>query len=97
MVQKWVRPIKNAVKAYEDAGKVATEATINIRTVADLGQEEEFVEKYKKNISNVLKGKTRKINLYGILYGSNLGIVFFMYAGVFKFSAWMIATDKEPV
>ena len=39
-------------KAQEEAGKVATEATINIRTVADLGRQNEFAEKYDRRDLN---------------------------------------------
>lgn len=35
-------------KAYEDAGQIATEATINIRTVASLAKEYKFYNKYVK-------------------------------------------------
>ena len=35
-------------QVFEDAGKCTTEATINIRTVASLGREDYFVEKYRE-------------------------------------------------
>jgi len=39
-------------KALEGAGKIATEATINIRTVADLGREDAFAQKYEHNTTS---------------------------------------------
>ena len=39
-------------KALEAAGKIATEVTINIRTVADLGREETFAQKYEHNTTS---------------------------------------------
>ena len=83
-------------KAVEHAGKIATEATINIRTVASLGREDAFATKYEENMTKPLEGKTVKINLYGFMYGASLGIIFMMYAGVFYFAAWMISTNKLP-
>ena len=35
-------------QVFEDAGKCTNEATMNIRTVASLGLEDHFVEKYRK-------------------------------------------------
>ena len=81
-------------KAMEGAGKIATEATINIRTVADLCREETFAQKYEHNTAKIIANKSGKINLYGFMYGASLGIIFLMYAGVFYFAAWMIANDK---
>ena len=81
-------------KAQEKAGKIATEATINIRTVADLGREDHFTAKYDDNVRETISGKTMKINLYGFLYGASLGIIFMMYAGVFYFAAWLINSGR---
>jgi len=36
----------------EGAGKIVTQTTINIRTVADLGREETFAQKYEHNIAS---------------------------------------------
>ena len=38
------------LKAFEEAGKIATETTLNIRTVASLTKEKFFFEKYKKSL-----------------------------------------------
>jgi len=74
--------------------KIATEATRNIRTVAGLGREDEFVLKYKQNINQILQGKAKKIHFYAFMFGLSLGNIFFMFAGVFYFAAWMVANDK---
>ena len=41
-------------QVFEDAGKCTTEATMNIRTVASLGREDHFVEKYRKGFKPLL-------------------------------------------
>lgn len=38
-------------KAYEEAGKIATEATLNLRTVASLTKEEKFFKNYEKSLN----------------------------------------------
>lgn len=77
-------------KAIEDASKVATEATINIRTVAGLGRELHFAEVYRTNMETTFAGKAKKIHIYGFLYGASLGVMFLMYAGLFTFAAFLI-------
>ena len=81
-------------KARENSGKIATEAMMNIRTVTDLGQEENFSKKYDKSVAESVRRKMNKVNLYGFLYGANIGIVFMMYAGVFFFSAWLLQSGR---
>ncbi|CBY34589.1 unnamed protein product [Oikopleura dioica] len=77
-------------QAIENASKVATEATTNIRTVASLGRKAYFGKVYKDNIDVTFEGKVQKINIYGILYGASLGVMFFMFAGLFRFSMYLI-------
>jgi hypothetical protein len=69
---------------------VATECTANIRTVAGLGREKHFAKLYDNNMEAISKGKSKGIISYGFLYGSTLGIMYFMYAGIFRFSMYLI-------
>ena len=58
-------------KAYEEAGKIATEATLNIRTVASLAREKKFHENFvEQNAIPAAKSKNKSL-LYGIAYGSS--------------------------
>jgi hypothetical protein len=57
-----------------------------------LGREKYFGKVYKDNIDVTFEGKGKKINIYGILYGASLGVMFFMYAGLFRFSMYLIDT-----
>merc|ERR1719436_503742 len=81
-------------KIMEEVGKVATEATIQIRTVADLGREDNFIEKYDSFCTTLTQGRKGRLALYGFLYGASLGIIFLMYAAVFWFTGWMVENDK---
>ena len=81
-------------KAQEEAGKVATEATINIRTVSDLGRQNEFAAEYDSNMESLNKKKAGKIHSYACLYGLSLGLMFVMYAVIFWFSADLLDRGK---
>ena len=81
---------ENERKAYEEAGKIATEATLNIRTVASLAREEKFYSNYVDQMSIPAKASSNKSILYGIAYGSSQGVIFFAYAGCFYFGSWLI-------
>ena len=77
-------------EAFENAGKCTTQATMNIRTVASLHVEDTFVNKYSTELETPFGKVAKKSGLYGFLYGMSLAIVFFMYAGCFYFSAYLI-------
>ena len=61
-----------------------------IRTVASLGREEYFINKYQEKLDTPLKNHTKKAYLYGFLYGMANSTEFFMYAAIFRFAAWLI-------
>jgi ATP-binding cassette subfamily B (MDR/TAP) protein 1 len=78
------------LKAFEEAGKASTEATMNIRTVASLNREKYFVEKYQKDLDIPLRIALKKSWSFGFMSGMAIGIIFFMYATCFWFSGWLI-------
>lgn len=43
------------MKSYEAAGKIATESTLNMRTVASLTKEKYFFKKYEKSLQGPFK------------------------------------------
>merc|ERR1711990_1204996 len=73
--------------AFEEAGKCTTEATMNVQTVASLGRETTFIQKYKTQLDQPLSTANKKAILFGVGYGMSMGIIFFMYAGCFYFAA----------
>ena len=82
--------------AFEKAGKIATEATINIRTVASLAREKTFYERYLESLQLPIQAAKNKQVLYGLAYGSSQAIVFFAYAGCFHFGAFLIEKGILP-
>lgn len=83
-------------KAFENAGQIATEATLNIRTVASLARERTFYTRYIESLQIPIDAAKNKEILYGLAYGSSQGIIFFAYAACFYFGAWLIDTGKLP-
>nr|CAB3219616.1 multidrug resistance protein 1A-like [Phallusia mammillata] len=77
-------------KAFEDAGQIATEATLNIRTVASLTKEPTFEEKYRTAMTLPYEKAKRKTYVYGVTFGFSQAIVFFAYAATFRFGAWLV-------
>jgi len=76
--------------AFEEAGKCTTEATMNVQTVASLGRETTFIQKYETQLDQPLSTANAKAIVFGVAYGMSMGMIFFMYAGCFYFAAWLI-------
>ncbi|KAK9877120.1 hypothetical protein WA026_016866 [Henosepilachna vigintioctopunctata] len=83
------------LEAVKASMKVAIEAISNVRTVASLGAEDLFHEKFTRELTVQQKKNLRNSHIRSIVYGIARGITFFAFATAMFYGGYLII-DGTP-
>ncbi|XP_076580220.1 bile salt export pump isoform X1 [Chaetodon auriga] len=84
---------KEDKQAMEAAGQISGEALNNIRTIAGLGKERVFVERYESQLDAPYQAALKKANVYGICYGFSQCIVFLTNSASYRFGGFLVKQE----
>ncbi|XP_038607497.1 bile salt export pump [Tachyglossus aculeatus] len=80
-------------KALEITGQITNEAISNIRTVAGMGKEIQFIEKYEKELEKPFRTALRKANIYGLCFGFAQSVAFIANSASYKYGGYLVLNE----
>ncbi|XP_076435076.1 ATP-dependent translocase ABCB1-like isoform X2 [Babylonia areolata] len=80
--------------ALEEAGKTATEAIENMRTVVALGREVTMHERFMEHLRGPYNAALKKGHIVGFAFGFSQGCIYFVYASAFMLGAYLIEESE---
>uniref|UniRef100_A0A667XN41 Bile salt export pump n=1 Tax=Myripristis murdjan TaxID=586833 RepID=A0A667XN41_9TELE len=84
---------KQDKQAMEAAGQISGEALSNIRTIAGLGKEKNFVEMYEAQLDAPFHAAIKKANVYGACYGFSQCIIFLANSASYRFGGYLVRQE----
>uniref|UniRef100_A0ABI7YGJ8 ATP binding cassette subfamily B member 5 n=1 Tax=Felis catus TaxID=9685 RepID=A0ABI7YGJ8_FELCA len=79
---------------FKHAGKVATEAVGNIRTIVSLTREKAFERTYEEMLQTQHRNTLKKAQIVGSCYAFSHAFVYFAYAVGFRFGVYLIQAGR---
>ncbi|XP_070279529.1 bile salt export pump isoform X1 [Myotis yumanensis] len=80
-------------QALESAGQITSEALSNIRTIAGIGKERQFIEAFERELVKPFKTAIRKANVYGLCFGFSQCIVFVANSASYRYGGYLIYNE----
>ncbi|XP_051908238.1 bile salt export pump-like isoform X1 [Hippocampus zosterae] len=84
---------KQDKQAMEAAGQISGEALNNIRTIAGLGKERNFVDRYIAQLEAPYQAALKKANVYGACYGFAQCVVFLTNSASYRFGGYLVRQE----
>ena len=78
---------------YEDATIYASDCILNYKTVKAFGMEQKLLASYMQVCEKASKVGRKKAHISGFMFGLGYGILYFLYALMFWFAAYMFRED----
>ncbi|XP_022359035.1 ATP-binding cassette sub-family B member 5 [Enhydra lutris kenyoni] len=85
---------KKDKQELKHAGKIATEAVENIRTIVSLTREKAFEQAYEETLQIQHRNTWKKAQIFGICYAFSHAFVYFAYAVGFQFGGYLIQAGR---
>ncbi|KAI7808305.1 putative bile salt export pump [Triplophysa rosa] len=80
-------------EALEAAGQVSSEALSNIRTIAGLAKEKQFVSQYECQLEAPYEAAKKKAHVYGICFAFAQCVIFMAYAASFRYGGFLVNNE----
>lgn len=80
-------------QALEKAGQITSEALSNIRTVAGIGMQKQFIETFETELKKSFQTAIRKANVYGFCFAFSQSISFIANSVSYRYGGYLIPNE----
>ncbi|XP_021562013.1 bile salt export pump [Carlito syrichta] len=80
-------------QALEMLGQITNEALSNIRTVAGIGKERQFIKAFEAELEKPFKTAIHKANVHGFCFGFSQSIVFIANSASYRYGGYLIPNE----